>query len=76
MSRRSNRRRNERTAVVVRRARIPPGLTYETMSELGRDLFDISREYAETGGELLNEEEIEAEIARRLRADFCRVAAD
>jgi len=35
------------------------------MSELGRDLFDISRDYAETGGELLNEEEIEIEIARR-----------
>jgi hypothetical protein len=35
------------------------------MSELGRDLFDISREYAEAGGELLNDEEIEIEIARR-----------
>ncbi len=49
----------------VRRARVPPDLTYDTMSEMGRDLFDMSRAYVESGEPLLSEEEIEREIALR-----------
>jgi hypothetical protein len=48
----------------VRRARVRD-LAREEMSELGRDLFDLSREYESSGEELLTEEEIEAELARR-----------
>ena len=58
-------KQNQRPANTVRRASIPSDLTIETMSELGRDLFEISRDYAESGGELLNEQEIEAELTRR-----------
>jgi hypothetical protein len=35
------------------------------MSDLGRDLLKLSREYEESGEELLSEEEIEVELARR-----------
>lgn len=49
----------------VRRAYIPPDLTYETMSELGKTLYDLSMEIAESGEGLLTEEELEQEIARR-----------
>lgn len=48
----------------VRRAPIP-ALPYEQMSELGRDLYDLSREYEASGEMLLNEEEIESEVMRR-----------
>lgn len=65
MSTRSNRQQNRQTATTIRQARIPSDLSYDTMSDLGRDLFNISRDYAESGGELLSEEEIEVEIARR-----------
>jgi hypothetical protein len=65
MSIRPDKRQNQQPASNIRKARIPSDLTYETMSDLGRDLFDISRDYAGTGGELLSEEEIEVEIARR-----------
>lgn len=58
-------KQNQQPTNTVRQAGIPSDLTVETMSELGRDLFNISRDYAETGGELLNEEEIEAELTRR-----------
>lgn len=66
MSIRYNEQQNRQAAANVRRARIPSDLTYETMSELGRDLFAISRDYAESGGELLSEQEIEVEVTRRL----------
>ena len=49
----------------VRRARIPPDLTYETMSEMGRDLFDLSREIESSDEALLSEEELERELIRR-----------
>jgi hypothetical protein len=49
----------------VRQAYIPPDLTYETMSDLGRKLFDLSREYRAAGEKLYNEEELERELARR-----------
>lgn len=49
----------------VRRAYIPPDLTYETMSELGKELYKLSMEIAESGEGLLSEEELEREIARR-----------
>lgn len=49
----------------VRRAYIPPDLTYETMSELGRELFDLSQEYATSGEKLYSEEELERELRRR-----------
>ncbi|MGI8656131.1 MAG: hypothetical protein ACR2LC_13045 [Pyrinomonadaceae bacterium] len=65
MSIRYKEQQNRQTATNVRRARIPSDLTYETMSELGRDLFAISRDYAESGGELLSEQEIEVEVTRR-----------
>ncbi|HWS87506.1 MAG TPA: hypothetical protein VN282_11110 [Pyrinomonadaceae bacterium] len=35
------------------------------MSDLGRELFDLSRDYESSGGELLTEEEIEKELMRR-----------
>jgi hypothetical protein len=49
----------------VRRAYIPPDLTYETMSELGKELYRLSMEIAESGEGLYTEEELEREIARR-----------
>jgi hypothetical protein len=49
----------------VRRAYIPPDLTYETMSELGRELYDLSMEIAASGEGLLSEEELEQELIRR-----------
>jgi len=49
----------------VRRAYIPPDLTYETMSEFGKELYRLSEEYAASGEKLYTEEEIEKEIARR-----------
>ncbi len=49
----------------VRRAYIPPDLTYETMSELGKELYRLSQEIAESGEGLLTEEELERELARR-----------
>ena len=52
----------------VRRAYIPPDLTYETMSELGKELYRLSEEYAESGEGLYTEEELEREIARRRAA--------
>lgn len=51
--------------VAARRAAIPSDLTYDSMSEMGRDLFDLSRAYEESGELLLSEEEIEREIALR-----------
>jgi len=50
--------------VHARQARVRD-LAREEMSELGRDLFDLSREYESSGGELLTEKEIEVELARR-----------
>jgi hypothetical protein len=35
------------------------------MSDLGRDLVKLSREYEDSGEELLTEEEIEVELAHR-----------
>lgn len=49
----------------VRRAYIPPDLTYETMSELGRAIFDLSREIELAGEGLNSEEELERELAQR-----------
>lgn len=49
----------------VRRAYIPPDLTYETMSEMGRELFDLSREIELSGEGLYSEEALERELARR-----------
>jgi hypothetical protein len=57
----------------VRRALVP-NLPYEQMSDLGRDLVDISREYEDSGEELLTEEEIEIELARR-RGGYAQDAA-
>lgn len=52
-------------AYPARRTYIPPDLTYETMSELGRELFDLSREYEAAGEKLYTEEALEQEITRR-----------
>jgi hypothetical protein len=56
---RSNQRKHN-----VRRARLP-NLKYEDLSELGRDLYDLSRAYEDSGGPLLTEDEIENEVVRR-----------
>jgi hypothetical protein len=48
----------------VRRARVP-NLPLEKMSDLGRDLVKLSREYEDSGEVLLTEEEIEVELAHR-----------
>lgn len=49
----------------VKRAVIPPHLTYETMSDLGRELFDLSYEIEQAGEGIKSEEELEEELARR-----------
>lgn len=49
----------------ARRTYIPPDLTYETMSDLGRELFDLSREYEAAGEKLYTEESLEQEVVRR-----------
>lgn len=58
-------KKRDATHVTVRRASIPSNLIYDTMSEMGRDLVDMSREYEESGERLLTEEEVEREIAIR-----------
>jgi hypothetical protein len=50
--------------IVVRQAHVPD-LSYDEMSDLGRDLFDLSHDYEDSGEPLLTEEEIETELARR-----------
>ena len=56
---------NENEQPTVRRAQIPPDLNSETMSELGRDLIQLSREIEDAGEVLTSEEELEQELARR-----------
>ncbi len=56
---------NENEQPTVRRAQIPPDLNFETMSELGRDLIQLSREIEAAGQVLTSEEELEQELARR-----------
>lgn len=64
MSQAHNASHRNRRKPPVRRARVPE-LNYEEMSDLGRDLFDLSRAYEDSGGALLTEEELEAEMMRR-----------
>jgi hypothetical protein len=64
MSRARDTSHSNRRKPAARRARVPE-LSYEEMSELGRDLFDLSRAYEDSGGELLSEDELEAEVMRR-----------
>lgn len=64
MSQAHDTNRTNRRKPAVRRARVPD-LNYEEMSELGRDLFDLSRAYEDSGGALLTEDELEAEVMRR-----------
>ncbi|MGZ8844824.1 MAG: hypothetical protein ACXW18_14255 [Pyrinomonadaceae bacterium] len=49
----------------VRRAEVPRDLNLETMSDLGRDLVQLSREIEAAGEMLTSEEELEQELARR-----------
>ncbi len=49
----------------VQRATFLPELTYETMSPLGKELYELSMEYEALGEKLLDEEELEQEIAYR-----------
>ena len=56
--------RENRSETNVRRAHTHD-LRYEEMSELGRDLFDLSREYESSGEKLFTEDEIEDELMRR-----------
>jgi len=64
MSQAHDTNRDNRNESNVRRAHTPE-LRYEEMSELGRELFDLSRDYESSGGELLTEDEIENELMRR-----------
>jgi hypothetical protein len=64
MSKARNTGRQAQSGNTVRRARVP-NLSLEQMSDLGRDLTRLSREYEESGEELLTEEEIEVELAHR-----------
>lgn len=64
MSQAHNTHHSNRRKPAVRRARIPD-LNYDEMSEPGRDLFDLSRAYEDSGGALLTEDELEAEVMRR-----------
>ena len=64
MSKARNTSRQGQSGNNVRRARVP-NLPLEKMSDLGRDLAKLSREYEESGEELLSEEEIEVELAHR-----------
>ncbi len=64
MSQANDAHRENQTEPNVRRAHTPD-LRYEEMSELGRELFDLSRDYEGSGGELLDEDEIENELMRR-----------
>ncbi|HKS29482.1 MAG TPA: hypothetical protein VJS44_16760 [Pyrinomonadaceae bacterium] len=59
--------------IKVRRTPIS-NLPYEQMSDLGRDLVDISREYESSGEQMLSEEEIETELTRR-RGGYTQDAA-
>lgn len=51
--------------LAVRRAHIPPDLSFETMSEMGRDLVKLSRQIETAGEGLMSEKELEQELARR-----------
>jgi hypothetical protein len=64
MSQAHNTSQGNRRRPAVRRAHIP-NLKYEEMSELGRDLFDLSRAYEDSGGALLTEDELDVEVMRR-----------
>lgn len=64
MSKARNPSRQSQSGNNVRRAQVPK-LPVEKMSELGRDLVKLSREYEDSGEELLTEEEIEVELAHR-----------
>jgi hypothetical protein len=64
MSKARNINRQSHQVNDVRRARVP-NLPLEKMSDLGRDLAKLSREYEEAGEKLLTEEEIEVELAHR-----------
>ena len=56
--------RSNQRKTAARRARVL-NLSYEDMSELGRDLYDLSRAYEDSGEALLTEDEIEKELVRR-----------
>lgn len=49
----------------MRRAQIPLDLNSDNISELGRDLLQLSREIEDAGEVLTSEEELEHELARR-----------
>ena len=56
---------NESEQPAVRRAQMPLELKPENISELGRDLLQLSREIENAGEVLTSEEELEHELARR-----------
>ena len=50
----------------VRRLHMPPEMmTYEALSDFGKELYRLSEEIAEDGEGLHSEEELERELARR-----------
>jgi hypothetical protein len=64
MSNAQNTNRRNQRRINVRQAHVPT-LTYEEMSDLGRDLYNLSREYEASGEKLLTENEVENEITLR-----------
>lgn len=70
MASKNNAAMNYDDAYPARRTYIPPDLTYDTMSDLGRELFDLSREYEAAGEKLYTEKALEQEIRRRKGGDY------
>jgi len=62
----NNLKPKDKVVPVVPQAALPDDLSFEKMSRLGRDLWQISREIEQSGGiPLLDENEIEIELNRR-----------
>lgn len=61
-----NLKNKEELIPVVPQAALPSDFSYEKLSQLGRDLWNISAEIEKSGQiPLLDEEEIELELTRR-----------
>ncbi|HEX8395990.1 MAG TPA: hypothetical protein VF644_00975 [Pyrinomonadaceae bacterium] len=62
----NNLKRKDKVVPVVPQAVLPDDLSFEKMSRLGRDLWQISKEIEQSGViPLLDENEIEIELNRR-----------
>ncbi|HEX8267754.1 MAG TPA: hypothetical protein VF596_20305 [Pyrinomonadaceae bacterium] len=62
----NNLKHKDKVVPFVRQAALPDDLSFEKMSRLGRDLWQISKEIEQSGViPLLDENEIEIELNRR-----------